>query len=121
MKVFLISQRNMRHLLLKEFVLQGFLSRVGAGALEALLVLAVVLRHLPHLEKWNFEFSGSSVAHTNLVIVISPGKSLEAIREKSPTGWVKLLPVVLRQLGAKGVDGDNECPGKICLLCKRKK
>ena len=41
----------MRHLLLKEFILQGFLSRVGAGALEALLVLAVVLRHLPHLEK----------------------------------------------------------------------
>ena len=39
----------MRHLLLKEFILQGFLSRVGAGALEALLVLAVVLRHLPHL------------------------------------------------------------------------
>ena len=53
----------------------------------------------------------------HLVVVISPGKSLEAIREKSPTGWVKLLPVVLRQLGAKGVDGDNECPGKICLLC----
>ena len=46
----------MRNLLLKEFILQGFLSRVGAGALEALLVLAVVLRHLPHLEKWNFEF-----------------------------------------------------------------
>ena len=52
----MISQRNMRHLLLKEFIFQGFLSRVGAGALEALLVLAVVLRHLPHLEKWNFEF-----------------------------------------------------------------
>ena len=41
----------MRNLLLKEFILQGFLSRVGAGALEALLVLAVVLRHLPHLCK----------------------------------------------------------------------
>ena len=67
--------------------------------------------------KMEFWISGPNVAHTNLVIVISPGKSLEAIREKSPTGWVKLLPVVLRQLGAKGVDGDNECPGKICLLC----
>ena len=41
----------MRHLLLKEFIFQGFLSRVGAGALEALLVLAVVLGHLPHLHK----------------------------------------------------------------------
>ena len=39
------------NLLLKELVLQGLLARVGAGALKALLVFAVVLRHLPHLHK----------------------------------------------------------------------
>merc|ERR1719382_2009853 len=81
------------HLLLKELVLEGLLARVGAGALEALLVLAVVLGHLPHL-----------------VIVISPGKSLEAVREESSTCWVELLSVVLGQLGPEGVDRDDERP-----------
>ena len=44
-----ISAQADANLLLKELVLQGLLARVGAGALKALLVLAVVLRHLPHL------------------------------------------------------------------------
>jgi len=47
------------HLLFEELILQGFLPRVGACSLKALLVLAVVLRHL--------------------VIVISPCESLEPI------------------------------------------
>ena len=46
-----ISAQADANLLLKELVLQGLLARVGAGALKALLVLAVVLRHLPHLCK----------------------------------------------------------------------
>ena len=46
-----ISAQAVAHLLLKELVLEGLLARVGAGALEALLVLAVVLGHLPHLCK----------------------------------------------------------------------
>ena len=46
-----ISAQAGANLLLKELVLQGLLARVGAGALEALLVLAVVLRDLPHLHK----------------------------------------------------------------------
>ena len=46
-----ISAQAGAHLLLKELVLEGLLARVGAGALEALLVLAVVLGHLPHLYK----------------------------------------------------------------------
>ena len=44
------------NLLLKELVLEGLLARIGAGALEALLVLAVVLRHLPHLYKSKCHF-----------------------------------------------------------------
>ena len=44
----------------------------------------------------------------HLVVVISPGKSLEAIREESSTGWVELLSVVLGQLGPEGVDRDDE-------------
>ena len=44
----------------------------------------------------------------HLVIVISPGKSLEAVREESSTGWVELLSVVLGQLGPEGVDRDDE-------------
>merc|ERR1712018_851318 len=69
------------------------LARVGAGALEALLVLAVVLGHLPHL-----------------VVVISPGESFESVREESSTGGVELLSVVLGQLGPEGVDRDDERP-----------
>ena len=38
-------------LVLEELVLQGLFAWVSAGTLEALLVLAVVLRHLPHLCK----------------------------------------------------------------------
>ena len=47
----------------------------------------------------------------HLIIVIGPGKSLEAVREESSTGWVELLSVVLGQLGPKGVDRDDERPG----------
>ncbi len=39
-----------QYLILEELVLQRLLARVGARPLEALLVLAVVLRHLPHLD-----------------------------------------------------------------------
>ena len=46
-----ISAQAGANLLLEELVLQGLLARVGAGALKALLVLAEVLRHLPHLCK----------------------------------------------------------------------
>ena len=51
-----ISAQAGANLLLKELVLEGLLARVGAGALEALLVLAVVLRHLPHLYKSKCHF-----------------------------------------------------------------
>ena len=44
----------------------------------------------------------------HLVVVISPGKSLEAVREESSTGGVELLSVVLGQLGPEGVDRDDE-------------
>ena len=47
----------------------------------------------------------------HLVVVISPGKSFEAVREESSTGGVELLPVVLGQLGPEGVDRDDERPG----------
>ena len=47
----------------------------------------------------------------HLVVVISPGKSLEAVREESSTGGVELLSVVLGQLGPEGVDRDDERPG----------
>ena len=45
------KQSNNTDLLLEEFILQGFLPRVSACSLKALLVLAVVLRHLPYLHK----------------------------------------------------------------------
>ena len=51
-----ISAQAGAHLLLKELVLEGLLARIGAGALEALLVLAVVLGHLPHLYKGKGHF-----------------------------------------------------------------
>ena len=44
------KKSNNTNLLLKEFILQGFLPRVSACSLKALLVLAVVFRHLPHLQ-----------------------------------------------------------------------
>ena len=47
----------------------------------------------------------------HLVIVISPGKSLETVREESSTGGIELLSVVLGQLGPEGVDRDDERPG----------
>ena len=47
----------------------------------------------------------------HLVVVISPGKSFEAVRKESSTGGVELLPVVLGQLGPEGVDRDDERPG----------
>ena len=47
----------------------------------------------------------------HLVVVISPGKSLEAVREESSTGGIELLSVVLGQLGPEGVDRDDERPG----------
>ena len=39
------------HLVLEELVLECLLPGVGAGPLEALLVLAIVLRHLSHLHE----------------------------------------------------------------------
>ena len=47
----------------------------------------------------------------HLVVIISPGKSFEAVREESSTGGVELLSVVLGQLGPEGVDRDDERPG----------
>ena len=47
----------------------------------------------------------------HLVVVISPGKSFEAVRKESSTGGVELLSVVLGQLGPEGVDRDDERPG----------
>ena len=48
------KQSNNTDLLLEEFILQGFLPRVSACSLKALLVLAVVFRHLPHLQTKSF-------------------------------------------------------------------
>ena len=56
-----ISAQAGANLLLKELVLEGLLARVGAGALKALLVLAVVLRHLPHLHKSKFHLSSKQL------------------------------------------------------------
>ena len=56
-----ISAQAGANLLLKELVLEGLLARVGAGALKALLVLAVVLRHLPHLYKIKCHFSSKQL------------------------------------------------------------
>jgi len=81
------------HLIFKELVLEGLLPRVGAGALEALLVLAVVFGHLTHL-----------------VVVIGSGQGLEAVGVQPAAGGVKLLPVVLRQLRPERVDRDDKCP-----------
>ena len=54
----------------------------------------------------------------HLIIVVSPGKSLESIGCKSAAGRIQLLSVVLRQLRAKGVDGDDERPAVICIICQ---
>lgn len=44
----------------------------------------------------------------NLLVVLTLGQLVEAIREQLPTGGVQLLPVVSSQLCSKGVDGDDE-------------
>ena len=49
----------------------------------------------------------------HLVVVISPGKSFEAVREESSTGGVELLSVVLGQLRPEGVDRDDERPALV--------
>ena len=54
----------------------------------------------------------------HLVVVVGPSESLESIRCKSAAGRVQLLSVVLRQLRAKGVDGDDERPAVICIICQ---
>ena len=43
-----------------------------------------------------------------LIVVVSPGQSLEAVRVEAPAGGVQLLPVVLRQLRPERVDRDDE-------------
>ena len=43
-----------------------------------------------------------------LVIIIGSSESLEAIRSELAAGWVELLPVILGQLRAEAVDGDDE-------------
>merc|ERR1719282_1470855 len=81
-----------RHLVFKELVLQSFLPWVGPCTFEALLVLTVIFGNL-----------------SNLIIVISPCKSLESIWCEPAASWVQFLPVILGKLGPKGVDGDDEC------------
>ena len=55
----------MSHLVLEELVFEGLVSRVGAGAFEALLIVLVVLSHRP-----------------DLVVVVSTGKTLESVCKK---------------------------------------
>jgi len=81
------------HLVFEELILECLLAGVGAGALEALLVLAVVLGNLPHL-----------------VIVIRPCKCLQTVRVQSTTRWVQLLAIILSKFSAEGVDGNDERP-----------
>ena len=78
---------------LKELVLQSLLAGVGAGPLEALFVLAIVLRHL-----------------SDLFVVISSGQRLETVWSQLTTGRVELLSVVLGELGACNVrSGSRHC------------
>ena len=69
------------NLLLKELVLEGLLARVGAGALEALLVLAVVLGHLPHLRKGKCHFRSKQLWFRSNRVRYSPGRSRQPWQE----------------------------------------
>ena len=44
----------------------------------------------------------------DLIIIICPSKSFESIGVKFSTSRVQLLPVILGQLSAERVDGDDE-------------
>ena len=87
------AKANNMYLLLKEFVLQGFLSRVGTGPLKALLVLTVVLRHLPNLQK-QISFMRQISPFGHLIIIVSPGESLESFWGEPARDWIKLCCLV---------------------------
>jgi len=85
------------HLVLEELVLEGLLAGVGAGPLEALLVLAVVFCNLSHL-----------------VVIVGSSQRLESVGVEAATHRVQLLTVVLGELGSERVDCDDKRP-PVCL------
>ena len=76
-----ISAQAGANLLLEELVLQGLLAGVGAGPLEALFVLSIVLRHL-----------------SDLLVVVSSSQSLQTVGSQLATGRVELLSVIFSEL-----------------------
>lgn len=119
----------MSHLVLEEAVLQGFVARVAASSLEQQLILLAVESDVtsrqcsnrfggkntlpssnaeqPHTHNANTH--GVEVGHgLDLLVVVRPGQLSKAF-------WVKLAavreefgPVLLGQLRAERVDGDDE-------------
>lgn len=79
------------HLMLKESVLQGFVSRIATCTLKKQFVFRVVISYI-----------------LDLFIVISPSQLSQALRVESATVWKELGTVLLGQLCAERVDGDDE-------------
>merc|ERR1719312_103727 len=78
-------------LVLEELVFERLVSRVGAGAFEALFVVLVVLSHRP-----------------DLVVVVSSGKTLQSVWIELSACRVELLPIVFSQLCPERIYGDNK-------------
>lgn len=76
----------------KELVLQCLVSGIVAGSIEQSGVLCVILSH-----------------SLDLFVVVGASQSREAVREHFSAARIQLLTVILRQLGAEGVDGDDDC------------
>jgi len=79
------------HLVLEELVLQRLVAGIVAGSVEQGGVLRVILGHGLHL-----------------LVVVSPSQSGQAVGVHLAAVGIQLGTVVLGQLGAERVDGDDD-------------
>ena len=106
-------QWSLCYLIFKEFVFQGLFSRVCPSSFKALLIILNWTKAMTILTDtmldgfliYRIVFCNTS----DLVIIISPGQSLQSIWIKFSTRGIKLLPVILCQFSPKWIDGNDEC------------
>lgn len=105
----------------KESVLQGLISRIATCTLKKQFVLLARNRDKHRYECWvlgvptwppnliSWDTHRVVISYIlDLFIVISPSKLSQALRVESATVWEELGTVLLGQLCAERVDGDNE-------------